>query len=195
MQSLARALPPPGRGRRGWGGRGRQGLPPITNAMSGPGGAVVVVRDTEFLLQLDGKLQSYQLNPSSPEMVRLAAQEKAYSRYRIRYLNVAYKSLTSTATAGSVSVGVLVGPKSTLVASQNDIMKLRPSFSIPVWKNDTISVGSQIDSSRYMFCGDTTADGIACTIYVFGTKDAGIVQVSYEVELAYPKPFPATTGA
>lgn len=182
-----------GRGRRGR-GRGRRPQAGRTGGQPSAGistrsGAVIVVKDTEILGTPDGTLQTFTMNPSGGSLARLSGHEKMYHRYRIRYMNVAFKSGSGTATAGNVAVGVCVGPKIASVSEQAHVMTLRPSFYVPAWKNASLSVGSDIDLGRYMVCGDSSADGVAFTIYVFGTKGVGVVQVSYEVEFSHPNPF------
>lgn len=87
-------------------------------------------------------------------------------------------------------MGVCVGPALTSIKTQEDVMKLRPSFYVPAWKNDSLALGSDIDLSRFMLCDDNTADGVAFTLYVIASSaDLGLLQVSYEVEFSQPRPF------
>lgn len=183
-----------GRGRGGRGrGRGRGGRAPRSGqpnaGISSPQGSEIVIRDTEVIGQTTGALQIFQFNPSIDELPRLAAYEKMYQRYKIQYMNVAYISGSATNVTGNVALGIAPGPKRSDIKTSGDIMKLRPSFYVPAWKNDSISVGRLIDSSRFMFCGNNTEDGVSFTLYVFGTKDIGMIQVSYGVRFAYPHPF------
>lgn len=138
---------------------------------------------------LDGKLQTYNFNPSTSEMLRLAQFEKMYERYRILRMNITYKSGSSTNTAGNVAMGIVSGTKSDKVATQTDIMKLRPNVYVPIWKNASISVPPSIDASRFMHCGLENDTSVAFSLYVMGTLGGGIVQVSYSVQFAYPRPF------
>lgn len=187
--AIARGAGRRARGRGRGRGRGRQaGQPPAGLSMRS--GMDLVVRDTEVLGNVKEGMAYYLFNPAPAELVRLKQQEVMYRRYRIKYMNIAYKSLSGIATAGSVCVGVLVGTKDTNVKDAASVQKLKPMFSVPAWKNDTLSVGSQIDMSRYMSCGDETLDGVSFTLYVYATtKDLGLISVSYEVEFSYPRPF------
>lgn len=201
MAPLVQALPSNtqrvrgrGRGRRGRARRrtqagSRSGGQP-SSGIHTQSGTVVVIRDTEVLGAVGNTLKTYEFNPSVTETPRLNAHEAMYRRFRIRYFNIAYKSGSGTATEGNVAVGVAVGPKMADVKDQDTILKLRPSFYVPSWKNDSITVGGDIDLSRYMLCSDMSADGIAFTLYVMSSKaSTGMIQVSYEVEFSHPRPF------
>lgn len=198
MQPLAQALPPlrgrgggrrgrgRGRGGRGRGGRGRARVP---RGISTQSGATITVQDTEILGATTGALQKFSFNPAVEEMVRLKAHEKMYQRYRISYFNITYVSGSAMNVAGNVAMGIIPGPAMASVVTKDDIMKAQPHVYGPVWKTTTISLGRLIDSQRFMYCGDNSADGVSFTLYVFGTKDAGMIKASYRVEFAYPHPF------
>lgn len=191
MSPMRNALPPSnprGRGgRRKRGGR-TQGSQPRAG-VSTSGSSSIVVRDTEVFTLVEAKLMVLAFNPSADVLPRLHAHEKMYTRYRIKYMNIAYKSGSGTSTVGNVSVAVQVGPKNTQVTTAN-ILSLKPSFFVPAWKNDALTLGKDIDSSRYMICGDTTSDGVSFCLYVSpSAANLGVIQVSYEVEFAFPRPF------
>lgn len=181
-----------GRGRRGRGRRGRagrQGGQPAQGTQT-RGQGMSVARDTEVLVSVAEGLKTYVFNPSPEELVRLKAMEAMYTRYRVRYVNVSYKSGSGTATAGNVAVGIAAGPAIEAVKTATDVLKLRPSFYVPAWKNESLSIGADIDLGRYMLCGNTSADGVAFTLYVYSTAaNLGLIQVSYNVEFTQPKPF------
>lgn len=196
MGPLRQALPPSnararGRGgRRGRGrgrGRGRRGGgEPGVNTR---GGAKIVIRDTEIIGEVSQGLKYYQFNPSPEEMPRLKAYEQMYGRYRFKYVNIAYKSGSGTATAGNIGMGILVGPYNKVVTAEK-ISKLRPYLFTPAWKNGSLTVGADIDPSKWMVCGDNTVDGTAFTLYINASAASiGVVQVSYEIEFDQPKPF------
>lgn len=199
MNRMAMALPsnPRGRGRGGGRRRGRGRRPQAAQRPGGQpssgiptrSGAVVIVRDTEIINSITGSLQTYSFNPGNNSLPRLAAHAKMYHRYRIKYMNIAFKSGSGTATDGNVAVGVCVGTVLTQVKQQADVMKLKPSFYVPAWKNDSLTVGRDIDINRFMICGDNSLDGVAFTLYVLGTANVGMLQVSYEVEFSHPNPF------
>lgn len=198
MQAMRQALPGPsqrttrgrarGRGRRGRGRRGRQGGQP-SQGINTRASTSIVVRDTEVIGAPTGAIQQIVFNPGCEGTPRLTAFEKMYRRYRMKYCNIAFKSGSGTATAGNVAIGVAVGPPLSVVKSKDLILKLKPSFYVPAWKNESLTLGADIDLSRFMLCGDTSADGVAFTLYVFGQQDAGMIQVSYEVEFSHPIPF------
>lgn len=184
-----------GRGRGSRRGRGR-GRPQVSSrpgslssGISTASGSTIVIKDTEILGSPTGSLQVFTFNPGPQELVRLKQFESMYNRYRIKYINIAFKSGSSISTSGNVAFGINVGTKLDGVKDQATIMKLRPFVYIPVWKSETLNVGTQIDSQKYMYCGLEDNDSVAFTLYVFGTKDSGMLQVSYEIEFAYPKPF------
>lgn len=157
------------------------------------GGSVVTLRDTEmFGVGATSKTPTaLTFNPANDSVPRLKATSGTYQRFRIRYVNIAYVTASSAATAGSVTFGVAPGPAIDKVKTGADVLKLRPAQMVPVWKNATINLGNQIDSSRYMFVGDVTRDGVAFTLYYIhtcATADPGYFKISYEVELAYPHP-------
>lgn len=195
MQSIAAALPvtPVARGRgRGRRGRARRGMRPggqPSSGISSPSGANLVIRDTEILGTLSGQLQVFQFNPAVEQMPRLKQYENMFQRYRYKFVNIAYKSGSATNVAGNIAMGIAPGPRLTTVTDQSTIMKLKPAFYCPIWKNETLNVGKNIDSQKFMFCGNDSADGVSFTLYVLGLKDGGMIQVSYEVEFAFPKPF------
>lgn len=178
-----------GRGGRRGRGRGRGNSRQPQQGLATRGGANITVRDTEVVGKTTGSIQVLEFNPGIPATPRLKSFEAMYRRYRIKYFSVAFKSGSGMATAGNVTLGIAVGPKMSEVKDSDTILKLRPSFYVPAWKNDSVTVGSDIDLGRYMLCGDNTADGIAFTLYVQGTADAGMIQVSYEVEFSHPRPF------
>lgn len=185
-----------GRGRRGRGrpqGGNRPGGQPSAGISNTRSGAKVTIRDTEMLKQVTKTPVIYVFNPGNTDMPRLYNMAQMYTRYRFKYLNVAYKSGSGTSVVGNVAVGIASGPAlmKTADATTDKILKLRPSFFVPAWKNDTLSIGSDIDLSRFMLCSDTTADGIAFCLYVASTADnLGFIQVSYEIEFSQPRPFP-----
>lgn len=183
---------PRGRGRgRGRGVRARRFAGPDTR-----GSGLLTYRDTELFPVANG-FTSYQFNPAADGMPRLKQQELMYSRYVIKYMNITYKPGTSAMTPGNVTFGISIGPKQTAIKDKASILTIRPAQSVPVWKSSTITVGKNIDTSRYMLAGDNTVDGVAFTLYVFAvegddptkTAPTGLIQVSYEVEFSFPRPF------
>lgn len=133
-------------------------------------------------------MKAYQFNPANDKLVRLSAEAGRYTRYKISFMNIAYISSSSTATNGAITFGIAPGTTNSAVVAEK-ILQLRPAEMVPVWKNASISVAGNIDSSRYMFCGDATVDGVSFTLYVNAPNGGeGAIKVSYRVELAFPKP-------
>lgn len=104
-------------------------------------------------------------------------------------MNISYKSGSATNVAGNIAVGIAPGKKIDSLKTQDMVMKLKPSFYIPVWKNENLSTGKLIDSQRFMYCNSDTDDGVSFTLYAMGTPKSGMLQVSYTVQFAYPIPF------
>lgn len=149
----------------------------------------LVIRDTEILGTTTGSLQTFSFNPGVEGTPRLKSFERMYGRYRFNYVNIAYKSGSATNVAGNIAVGVLPGMINTTIKTQDDILRLKPSFYVPIWKNEQLSLNKFIDSQRFMLSGSNDNDGISFTLYVLGTQSGGMIQVSYQVEFAYPRPF------
>lgn len=139
------------------------------------------------MFTVEAGLKSYQFNPANEKLIRLKAEMGKYTRYKINYMNIAYISASSTATSGSIKFGVAPGTKLNMTDAQ--LMQLRPAEMLPVWKNGSITLNSTIDTSRFMYCGDETRDGVSFTLYVSTpAADVGAIKVSYRVEFAYPHP-------
>lgn len=205
FQNMSRALPrasnAPARGRGGRNrGRGRGQRP---QAGSRPGGqpsqgvqtrsgSCIVVQDTEILATVKKGVTTKVFNPAPEELPRLAGHAMMYRRYRIMYMNISYKSGSGTSTAGNVAVGVSVGPAidATKVTDSTAVLKLRPSFYVPAWKNASLTLGKDIDTARFMIVGDKGIDGVSFTLYTAAAADdLGMIQVSYKVEFSHPVPF------
>lgn len=184
MGQMAQALVPSNAnqargGRRGGGGGG---------GGTTRGGSKIVVRDTEIISGLVKGLTTHEFNPSGG-LPRLQKYEEMYGRYRIRYMNIAYKAGVGMAVEGNVGMGVLVGPKRAAVTADK-VSALRPYVFTPAWKSATISLGNDIDPAKWMVCGDGTVDGVAFTLYINASAASlGVLQVSYEVEFDQPQPF------
>lgn len=137
---------------------------------------------------MEKDFKTYQFNPANDKLPRLKAEAGKYARYKISYMNIAYISASSTNTTGAIKFGVAPG---TVLANidASSILKLRPAEMLPVWKNGSITLGNTIDTSRFMYCDDTSRDGVSFTLYVnCATPDVGAIKISYRVELAYPHP-------
>lgn len=204
MVPLQQALPvyaPQRRGRSGRGrGRGRgaaRGRRAQARSIGQPNSGIgtraagkIVVVDTEVLGSPLKTFTYYQFSPSNAALPRLDAHAKMYERYKINYFNISYKSGSSTNVPGNIAIGVSPGPRIAAVTSQDTILKLKPSFYIPAWRNEALSVGGLIDSQRFMHVGKDGEDGISFTLYVQASADnLGKLQVSYSVQFAYPVPF------
>lgn len=192
MQPLAQALPPVrGRGRNRPRVRGRQAGQPAMG-VSQQTSSNVVVNDTEVLGSTTGALQVFEFHPhSSTSAPRLAQFAKMYHRYRFLQVSIAYKSGSGTNVTGNVALGIAPGTAIDSIKTQDNIVKLRPSFYVPIWKNESITVGRTIDSQRTMLTKDSAGDNDSSsfTLYVYGNKGGGMIQISYKIEFSYPIPF------
>lgn len=116
-----------------------------------------------------------------------------YTRYRIHSFNISYKPTCAMTESSQFMMGIMVGPKKTI--KDGDIMKMRPCRAIPAWKTASMQLGRSIDSQRFMYCWDSasttaTEDEVAATLYYkAATADKGYIQVTYDIEFAYPRPF------
>lgn len=123
-------------------------------------------------------------------MPRLAKFEDMYERYRFNYVNIAYKSGSGTATTGNVAVGVLSGKVNSNVKDLDTILKLKPAFFVPVWKNDSLTLNKFINGQMTLHTGLSDNDSVAFTLYTYtGTDSPGMLSISYSVEFSFPKPF------
>lgn len=181
-----------GRGRRGR-GRGRGQARSVGQPNSGigtTGSGHITIVDTEVLGAPPTTLTAYQFTPSHSSLPRLSAHAKMYERYKINYFNISFRSGSSTNVAGNISIGVSPGPKLAAVVDQATILKLKPSFYVPAWKNESLSIGKSIDTQKFMHVGRDDEDGISFTLYVKASAaNLGMLQVSYSVQFAYPVPF------
>lgn len=87
---------------------------------------------------------------------------------------------------------MLPGPTNENVKDGATILKVRPCQFGPAWSDRTLPVGRDIDSQKWLYTDGSAkepSDNIAFTLYVLGPKDAGQLQISYEVEFSHPHPF------
>ena len=204
-QRVVRYMPPPppapvinvqtaprrGRGRGRGRGRPRNQSTRNTNIpRPGPSGSKVIITDTEVLGTPLAKLAAFEFNPAPAGLTRLANLAKMYERYRFHYINISYKATSPTTQQGQLAMGVMPGQKSDKVKSNDEIVKLRPMVICPPWKSDSMSLGRNIDSQRYMHVGRAGDDGVSFTLYVNASAaNMGVIQISYRIEFEYPSPF------
>lgn len=147
------------------------------------------VRDTEVVQHGDFTAMMYaEFNPAPAKgLSRLAKYAALFERYKIHRITIHYRSTSGTATEGSVTVGVGTGPKMTNIANSTQILALRPSFTVPAWKDDRIVLGNDIMQSRTMAVGGTDQTGVAFTLYAIASKkDPGQLFVEYDIEFSFP---------
>lgn len=209
-----------GRG-RGRGARRNAGNAPNINrlatqmgslSMSGAGGAMVTIQDTEVvnLFAADASVVIFQFNPdgavatidgttgaitTAPKMARLKAHAAMYTRYRFLYVRIVYRPAVGSTEAGIVCFGIIPGKpvvvsKASPVKDADAIMKMAPRHIGPVWRGGQVVVGRGIDSQRFMMCDLEADDSVSFTMYAYATKkDSGYFEISYKVQFAYPRNF------
>lgn len=193
-QQQAPRAPP--RKRRGGGsrsrgrGRGQRQQPQAMQPARGvtTHGSVVLYQDLEIkAVKASTSVQALTFRPSGSGLSRLDNIGKLYKRWKLKFVNIAYKSVYSTTTDGVVTYGIMAGGKDGDINTEDKITKLRPMERHAVWKSTTISVGPDIQSSPYLYTDKDDVDGVAFTVYLYSTKDSTL-QFSYMVELSFPHP-------
>lgn len=164
------------------------------------GGAHVLAQDTENMGVLPtGKALYIQFSPgqvndgqATPVLTapRLNAEAAKYNKFRIRYVNISYKAISSTYAKGSVAIGIMAGKKDKAIKDASTILKLRPARVEPCWRSTSISVGASIQSQMlYLTNTVDDDDAVPFTIYLYSDADTpGYIEISYAVEFSFPKP-------
>lgn len=152
--------------------------------------ATIICRDTEVFEHTpsSGTFASHEFNPAPDKLVRLSAEAAKYHRFRIRSMVISWVGTSSASTDGVVKLGIAVGPS---IGSVNGskITSLRPGFVGPVWKTQSIKVGTEVMLQNHLISGKSgDADSVAFTLYVDSPKDKGVIKVSYVVEFSFPVP-------
>lgn len=191
-----------GRGRGGRGGRRgrgrRTGLASAMAGMSLNGGSTATFTDAEFVgMGTGGVATVTAFNPGTCQLPRLQYEAAKWTRFKINYINIAYITTSSMTDSGSFYLGIVNG-----VAKADDykgddkynkVLAMRPSFAIPTWKNDSISLGSNIMPVRTMPV-ETTAtnlslDNVPFSCVQIGSKEAnnkGSIKWSYSITFSHP---------
>lgn len=157
-------------------------------AMGAAGAGKITVSDSETVALSTNLIM--EMNPGCAELPRLAKYEAMYERFRIAKLRVEYVPLSGMATAGSVVITIQPGPTNPKIKDRDSATKCLPLLMRPAWKAGSLVAGANIDSSRFLHAGNTTADGVALTIYAFpSAADLGSLRVHYTVEFSFPHPF------
>lgn len=92
---------------------------------------------------------------------------------------------------GSIAVGIMAGAENSDIKDESTLLKLRPFFVGPAWKSQSLNVGANIQSQLlYKTSTKGDDDAVPFTIYITNTADktVGYIEVSYLVELSFPKP-------
>lgn len=174
--------------RRGGRSRNRRRRRGNVGASIMPGG--IRVNDTEvFSISKPTDVVSLVFCPGKTTLPRLDREAAKYGRWSLIRVIISYQPTASLADKGAITYGILPGPASSTVSKEADIVKLRPFQKHALWKSSSITVSSNIMIQKHMYTGNTTEDSVGFTVY-FSTADekVGVVRVSYELALNYPKP-------
>nr|QZZ63356.1 hypothetical protein [Leuven wasp-associated virus 4] len=186
------------RGRRG--GRRGRGAGGLTRAMAGmslSGGSVATFVDAECVgTTKGGEVNVVSFNPGTCELPRLKYEAAKWTRFKINYINIAYITTSSITDSGSFYLGIVngVATKEQFAAdASTKILAMRPSFAVPTWKNDSVSLGANIMPVKTMpvetDSTKLTIDNVPFTCVETTSKGAdnkGIVKWSYSITFSHP---------
>lgn len=204
-QARPRARPRRRKPRRTGPTPGTTGVAQVTPLARGLAAGDVVVSRSELLTTVSTSVATAILHPSNfPWLANLA---KVFERYRFVTLQLEYRPLVGTTTAGSVAMGVdwttssmalVSSPTGQLylkgykAADRTDILALTPSADTPVWQRiPRIAVPSGLLQSRLWYDTSTPGSGAVIPDYAPGyvasvssADKAGEVWVHYKVHLS-----------
>lgn len=186
---------PRGRGR----GRGRgtvprsQGMQPARGIGVGRAGDKAI--NTEALPVAKATFKVIEFTPGRTGLPILDSLGERFTRYRVNYVNIAYLATDATTASSVITWGIAPGQKLTEIDKEADILALRPFKKHATWKSENLSVGRAIMPSQYLYCGDTSRDGVAFCLYYYSGSDTGVFKISYSIQFDYPNPLPASSLA
>lgn len=151
-------------------------------------GSSVTLRDSEMLPITLDTLVVVKFCPKLTGLTRLDREGDKWTRYIVHSVNISFKAVESTTTAGQITWGILPGPQSSEVTTAATILALRPHAAHAVWKSTTINLGRGIMPQRELYCNDATRDGVAFCLYYLSTVKTGYFQFSYNISFSYPNP-------
>lgn len=170
--------------------RGRRGA---TRATIMPGGVKIV--DTEVLglpAIPSGKSASFMVMsfcPGNTKLVRLDNEAGKFKRWSLIRVNIVYQPTASLSDSGSITYGILPGPKSALIDEESEILKLRPFQKHSLWKASSITVSGSIMIQPHMLTNGEKEDNVGFCLYISTTKpEVGCFRISYDLILNYPNP-------
>lgn len=154
-----------------------------------PGGIKLV--DTE-VLPFETKpstLQVLEFCPGKTTLVRLDNEANKFGRWSLVRVVFTYQPTASLGDSGSITYGILPGPKSATIKAESDIARLKPFNKHSLWKASSLTVGSNICIQKHLITAGTDADSVAFCLYLSTSKpDLGLMKVSYHLILNYPHP-------
>lgn len=147
------------------------------------------IRNTEVMAAVAKTFTVVNFCPGKSGLSLLDVEGLRFTRYKIHSVSIAYKSESSTTVAGVVTFGISAGPANDEIKDKNAIMKLRPFRSMPVWRSDGFTVGSEVQSQTWLYCNGDDRDSSAFTLYYQCVPEGvGYFQFTYDITLAYPNP-------
>lgn len=169
-----------------------QGMQPRSGVGASRAGDTLVNSEVIPVLEAN-KLQTFKFNPGNTGLPILDSLADRFTRFRINYVNIAYCATDSTTNSGEVVYGIAAGPINTEIKDKASIMACRPMHTQATWKSSSMSVGSGIMPSSWLYTNDTTRDGVAFVLYIFSDKKSGSFKISYSVRFDYPNPHAASS--
>lgn len=159
-----------------------------------PGGVRIVDTEVLPLTAEPDKLGVVQFCPGSTGLVRLDNEANKFGRWTLLRVVFTYQPTASLSDSGSITYGILPGPLNSSV-TKDTITKLKPFQKHSLWKSSSITVSRNIMMQMHMLTGKvvdtptTTEDMVGFCFYYTTTKPSlGVLRVSYEVVLNFPKP-------
>lgn len=154
-----------------------------------PGGIRIVDTEVLGLTEDAAKVQVLQFSPGKTKLVRLDNEATKFRRWSLVRVVINYQPTAALSDSGSITYGILPGPKSSAVKAEGDIMKLRPFQKHALWKSSSLTVSSNIMIQPHMLTNDDKEDSVGFCIYICTTnKGLGVFRISYDLVLNYPNP-------
>lgn len=157
------------------------------------GNQTLRIRDSEtWNVDAEKTIKWLDFSPGSTKLTRLDGFGDLYNQYKIHSVSIAWISEAATTNDGVVTFAISTGYSSVFkdkIKTADDLRKFRPFKSIPVWKSDSITVGSKIMQQEWMYCDDeSTRDGPCFCLGAIVTKKNGYFKITYDVTLRNPHP-------
>lgn len=165
--------------------RRRRGTTNRANILQGG----VQINDSEvFTIPKADDVVVLEFCPGKTGLVRLDNEAKKFKRWSLIRVVITYQPTASLSDSGSITYGILPGPKDTTVV-KDTITRLRPFQKHALWKSSSLTVGSNVMIQSHMLTSGNNEDSIGFCVYIqTSNKDLGVFRVTYSVVLNYPEP-------